>query len=215
MRKIKTRTIWISVAVSFVLAIGLILAVTQTKGAWTNVIIVLLAIDFIYMTIAIQIASTRTFRYRSKAMKYPTKAFVFSKEEIDLKLKKKGYKLRNTPFGQSYLLVDKEAAFKVVLVRNCEKYFGQEEQDAPKSANKDLEKCKKFIGFEIFLDYDEDTLRKLPDFCIQGQNVFYAGFYYDEEQKQLICPNYMEPSEQFNEMYAKIQEDAGLAPSEE
>lgn len=191
--KIKTRTIWISVLISFILAVGLIVGVTQTKGAWTNVVIVLLAIDFIYMTIAIQFASTRTFRYRMKPKKYPQKKYVFD-PSIENKLTAMGYQQRNTPYGQSYLKVDKEHAYKVVLVKNKEKYFNQEQQNnARPSSNKALEKCRKFIGFEIFLDWDEEVLRKLPDFCIQGENVYYAAFYYD--QTVLICPNHEDAKE--------------------
>ena len=56
MRNIKARYIWISVAVSFLIAVGLIIGVTYTKGAMTTFVIVVLAMVFIYMTIAIQIA---------------------------------------------------------------------------------------------------------------------------------------------------------------
>ncbi|MCM1130326.1 MAG: hypothetical protein NC087_02575 [Anaeroplasma bactoclasticum] len=209
MRNIKTRYLWISVAVSFLLAVGLIIGVTQTKGAWTQVFIVLIAIVFIYMTIAIQMASVKSFRYKPKPKNYPTKSYLYLAEDMDENLQKKGYKPRVTPYGISYLKVDKTNAYKIVLVRNCEKYFNQdEEQNNSIPPNKSLEKCKKFIGFEIFYDYDEDTLRKIPDFNLQGNNVYYSGLYI--EDNKITCPNYIEPTEDFSNLYEAIKSDLML-----
>ncbi len=209
MRNIKTRYLWISVAISFLIAVGLIIGVTFTKGAWTQVCIVLIAIVFIYMTITIQIASVKSFRYKPKPKNYPTKSYLYPTEDMDENLKKKGYKPRVTPYGISYLKVDKTNAYKIVLVRNCEKYFNQDEdQNNTTSPNKSLEKCKKFIGFEIFYDYDEDALRKLPDFNLQGNNVYYSGLYI--EDNKITCPNYIEPTEDFSELYETIKNDLML-----
>lgn len=209
MGKMKLRTLWISVGISFLIAVGLILGVTQTKGALTTVFIVLIAIVFIYMTIAIQIASTKTFRYKAKPIKYPSKSYKFNKESVDLNLKKSGYKLRNANYGQNYLKIDKENAYKVVIVRNNENYFNQEAEEV-KKPNNDLAKCKKFIGIEIFLDYNEETLKRLPDFCLQGENVYYAGLYYKEDKRELICPNYVEPIGVFEELLNNINKDLNL-----
>ena len=96
MRNIKAKYIWISVAISFLLGVGLLVGVTFTQGAWTNVCIVLIAIVFIYMTLAIQMASVKTFRYRPKAKKYPQMRYTMLQEDIDEILKKKGYKQRNS-----------------------------------------------------------------------------------------------------------------------
>ncbi|MDE6414025.1 MAG: hypothetical protein K2K48_01295 [Anaeroplasmataceae bacterium] len=213
MKNIKARYIWISVAVSFLIAIGLIIGVTQTKGAWTQVFIVLIAIVFIYMTIAIQMASVKSFRYKPKPKNYPTMSYQYPTLDMDENLKKKGYKPRVTPYGVSYLKVDGTNAFKIVLVRNCEKYFNQEEEKENKSSpNRSLEKCKKFIGFEIFYDYDEDTLRKLPDFNLQGNNVYYSGLYVEEHK--ITCPNYIEPTEDFSELYETMKDDLKLTALE-
>ena len=59
LNKIKTRYIWLSIALCFLAAIGLIIGITQMEAPWTTVVIVILAIIFIYMTVAIQVASTR------------------------------------------------------------------------------------------------------------------------------------------------------------
>ncbi|MDE5714952.1 MAG: hypothetical protein K2I42_02360 [Anaeroplasmataceae bacterium] len=213
MRNIKARYIWISVAVAFLAAIGLIIGVTYTKGNMTTFVIVLIAIVFIYMTIAIQIASAKTFRYKAKKIVYPKRNYSFSVEDFDSLLKQKGYKPRTTPYGMSYLRVDALNAYKVVLIKNAQKYFNPEENEQASSPNKSLEKCQKFIGFEIFLDYDEETLNKLPDFNIQGNNIYYSGLY--KQEKQLCCPNYIEPKEEFINLYQSILEDLELKTIEE
>ena len=213
MRKIKVRYLWISVAISFVVAIGLILGVTQTSGNWTTFMIVLIAADFIYMTVAIQVASTRTFRYKAKPRKYPTIQYNISSVDLDSILKKKGYKSRNTQFGSIYLKVSGINAYRVSLIKDYDKYFNQEETQENIPVNKDLEKCKKFIGFEIFYTYDDDTLVKMPDFCIQGDYIYYSGFYINEGL--LSCPNYIKPSEEFIPLYEQLKEDLELSNIEE
>lgn len=207
MNKLKLKYLWIGVAISFVVGAILVFLVTLTEGFWTNFVIVLIAIDFIFMTIAIQIASSRTFKFKPKPINYPKKEYSFSKENIDNKLKKLGYKQRNADYGFSYLKVDGEFAYKIVFVKNNEKYFNQEEKDIEPSNNKDLQKCKKFIGVEIFLDYNDETLKRLPDFCLQGENVYYAGMYFNLETKTLVCPNYIEPSDTFKDLLANIHKD--------
>lgn len=207
MRNVKPKYLWISVAISFLIAVGLILGVTQTSGAITKVFIVLIAIVFIYMTIAIQIASMRTFRYKPKQKKYPTIAYQCLECDMDERLRKLGYKPRVTSYGISYLKIEGTNAYKIVLVRNCEKYFNNDD-DNNSAPNRSLERCKKFIGFELFYDYDEDALRKIPDFNLQGDRVYYSGLY--KEDNSFVCPNYIEPSEEFIELYNNIRSDIGL-----
>lgn len=208
MRNIKARYIWISVGISFLLGAGLIVGVTFTEGIWTKVCIVLIAVVFIYMTLAIQMASVKTFRYKPKPKHYPQIEYTLPEGDLDELLKKKGYKQRVEPYGCTYLKVQIPNAYKVVFIRNSEKYFNPEKEQTNTSGNKSLEKCEKFIGFEIFYDYDEETLRKLPDFNLQGDKVYYSGLYV--EDKKLICPNYLEPSTEFLNLYEQIKKDLNL-----
>ncbi len=205
--KIKTRYLWISIAVCFLAAVGLIIGVTQLEAPWTTVIIVLLAIIFIYMTVAIQVVSTRTFRYKPKKVNYTTKEFTLTNADIESTIKSKGYKKRDVPYGLSFIKVVGVNAYKIVLIKDKVKYFEpNDESNLP--TEKSLEKCKRFIGFEIFLDYDEEALSKLVDFNIQGSNIYYGGFYI--EGNKLICPNYVEPNEYFNDLYNTIVTDLDI-----
>lgn len=206
--KIKTKYLWISIAICFLAAIGLIIGVTQLEAPWTTVVIVLLAIIFIYMTVAIQIASTRSFRYKPKKVNYQTKEFDIPNADIESAIKSKGYKKRTVPYGLSFIKVVGVNAYKIVLIKDFEKYFEPtDESNLP--AEKALEKCKRFIGFEVFVDYDEEVLSKLVDFNIQGDNLYYGGFYLNENK--LICPNYVEPNEYFNDLYNTIITDLGIS----
>ena len=212
MGKIKVKYLWIGIAILFVVGCALVFGVTQTEGFWTDVVIVLIAADFINMTIAIQVATSRTFKFKAKPIDYDKKEYEFSKG-IEVTLKKLGYRQKEAVYGHNYLKVMWEVAYKIVFVKDFEKYFNQEETPS-KSSNKELEKCKKFIGVELFLKYDEDTLNKLPDFCLQGENVYYAGFYFDSEKNVLVCPNYIEPSDNFKEHLNVIHKDLNMIEKE-
>lgn len=213
MRNIKTKYIWISVVISFLIACGLIFAVTQTEGVWTNVVIVLIAVVFIYTTIAIQIAATRSFRYKPKPKHYTQKKFVIQPTQLDDLLKAKGYKPRVTPYGISYLKVDVPNAYKVVLIKDATKYFQPEESTTSPKPDKNLEKCQKFIGCEIFLDVNEEVLKKLPDFNIQGDKIYYAGYYVEDQR--MICPNFLDPLEPFKDLYQTILSDLEISEEQE
>ena len=93
--RMKTRYLWISIALCFLAAIGLIIGVTQLKDPWTTVVIVILAIIFIYMTIAIQVVSTRTFRYKPKKINYQTKEYELNNVDLESVIKAKGFKKTN------------------------------------------------------------------------------------------------------------------------
>ena len=207
MEKINVKYLWIGIAISFVIGCLLVFGVTQTEGIWTDVFIVLIAADFIVMTIGIQIASSKTFRFKMKPVNYDIKEYSFSKG-IEVTLKKNGYKQRETLYGHNYLKVIGDVAYKIIFIKDFEKYFKQDEEEPKKSSNKDLEKCKKFIGVELFLNYDDETLKKLPDFCLQGENVYYAGFYCNNNV--LVCPNYIEPTDTFKEHLNVIHKDLNL-----
>lgn len=209
LNRIKTKYLWISIAVCFVLAVGLIIGVTFLKDPWITVVIVILAIIFIYMTIAIQVVSTRTFRYKPKKQNYTVKEYILNDEDINKTIKSKGYKARVVPYGISYIKIVGTNAYKIVIINNQEKYFEPVEEEHKGNTEKGLDKCKRFIGFEIFLDYNEETISKLVDFNIQGNNIYYGGLY--KEDNKLICPNYIQPSELFNDLYNTILTDLDIS----
>ena len=63
-------------------------------------------------------------------------------------------------------------------------------------------------NIELFYDYDQDTINKLPDFCLQGDKVYYSAYYL--EDNSLVCLNFVEPNEGFKDIYKNIINDLNL-----
>ena len=181
MRKLSKKTNWILVGVLFLFAMLLIALCTFAEGNWPKVLMVFLAIDFIVLTILVQWASFQTFRFKAKPINYPTKDFAGSFEELENNLKKVGFEQRKEAYGKSFLKIDGTNAYKCSIVVDVEKYFNPSEEKEQSKPNKALEKCTKFIGFDIFHHIDENNLVKLPDFSLQGNNIFYTALLYQEE----------------------------------
>lgn len=197
MKRLSKKTLWIMVAVAFLLAIVLIVCCALASGVWGNVIVVLLVIDFIFLTIGVQVAAFQTFKYKPKLQKCPQKDFEGKYDDLKKHLLDLKYKERKTPYGSSFLKIIKDTAYKCVLVDDVEKYFAEPtEETNTSSSNKDLDKCKRFIGLEIFYQIDEANLVKLQDFTFQGKNVYYTALLY-QENDLFKCLNYQEPKDEF------------------
>ena len=209
MKNIKLKYVWLSIILAFILSCVFVYLCSITKGALLTFMIVLLVITFIYMTVAVQYAGAKTFKYKPKAIIYPTINYECEVNNLEEILKKCGFKERKAPYGLSYLKIKNKIAYKVVLVKEEDKYFNQEEDNQEVPVNKELEKCTKFIGFEIFINISEQNLYRLPDFSIQGKNVYYTA-YYASSENELSCLNYLKPNEDYNEAYNNLITDLKL-----
>lgn len=206
MKKLRLSTLWIIVVLLFLAAIGLIVACAYTDNIWNTITIILLAIDFLALTILVQYVSFRTFNYKPRVKKYPQKKYQTEKnlEEELIALK---YLERKREYGKSFLKVENKNAYKVVLIDDVIKYFNQEEDDNIEP-NKDLEKCTKFLGIEIFNEIDESSLNKIPDFTIQADKVYYTALIKQDDK--YICLNYQEPLDNHKDNFNKVLNDLGL-----
>lgn len=213
MRRLKTRTIWIIVGIAFLLAILLIIACAFSKGIWTNVIIVLLVIDFIVLTIGVQAASFQTFRYKMKPVNHPTKTFSGDYYSLAKRLEVLKYSKRKMRYGVSYLKINNEVAYKCVLVEDVAKYFDPNPEETAGEGNKALNKCKRFIGIEIFKCIDEANVHKLADFSLQGKNIYYTALL-NQDNNVLKCLNYVEPNGDFKMDFDNILHDLGITMEE-
>ncbi|MBE6136862.1 MAG: hypothetical protein E7176_00500 [Erysipelotrichaceae bacterium] len=203
MKKLSKKATWIIVAALFVLAILLIIACTFAQGNWPKVLMVILGIDFIALTLLIQRASILTFRYKPKT-NYITKDYTGEFDSIPASLKKCGFTERKEAYGKSFLWIEGTIAYKCNLVLDIEKYFNQQvEEETNTKPNKALEKCDRFIGFEVFKEIDEDNLVKLPDFSLQGTNIYYTALLYQEDNL-FKCLNYLEPDEKFVDAFNRL-----------
>lgn len=214
MRKLSKKALWIILAIAFVLAIFLVFLCTIAEGAWLYVILVFLAIDFIFLTIGVQAASFQTFKYNPKKRKFNTIDYNGDYYNLRALLKKNSYKERKTDYGFSFIKVYNEFALKCVLVDDYDNYFNQaSNQEESSSGNSELDKCSKFVGIEIFKEIDEANIDKLPDFSLQGKNIYYTALL-NQEDNLLKCLNYVEPNEEFKEGYNKIFIDLEITKKE-
>lgn len=188
MRKLKTSTIWIITGIVFVVTMGLLFSAAFTNGVWNKIVVIGIIAGFILLTLLVQYASFRTFQHKHK-IKYPVKSYLFN-GDIEKLLKDKGFKERKTNYGLSYLLIKNKVAYKVVLVDDSVKYFEPvEEKNVPK--NKELDNCKSFIAFELFYNITDDLERKIVEFSIQGDKVYYTAFTKTDDG--FFCHNYLAP----------------------
>ena len=212
MKKIKARTLWIIVAILFLIAIGLIFAVQYTSGGLNKFLLVSLVICFILITILIQFASLKSFG-KSRNIKYDEIEYKTNLDNIEDELIKLGYKKSKRNYGASYLLIKDTHAYKIAIVNNSNKYFSNTEEDTS-APNKELDKCETFMGIEIFNEIDEANFNKLKEFTIQTKNIYYTAFV-KMENGNYKCLNYEAPNDIHSECYNKILEDLHFTQVEE
>lgn len=210
-KPIKPLYLWLGFLGSLLLSILLIVIVTKKQDS--KVFLVLLVITFIAMTIFLQTAIARTFRYKPKPKRYVKKEYPL--EDFDLleqRLLAEKFILKRAKFGIGFIKIEGKIAYKVVLIKDSETYFSQsQEEEAPQQQpTKGLDKCEKFIGFEIFSEMTNDVVNKTPDFSFQGKNVFYDGLYYNAETKRLIEPNVINKDEVHLDAYVHLMSILGL-----
>ncbi len=215
MKKLSKKALWSILGIAFILAILLVYLCTIAEGAWLYVILVLLAIDFIFLTIGVQAASFQTFKYNPKKRKFNTLDYNGDYYNLRTLLKKNKYKERRVPYGYSYIRVNGEFALKCVLVDDFNKYFNQvNQEEESNSNNSELDKCSKFVGIEIFKEIDEANIDKLSDFTLQGKNIYYTALL-NQDNYLLKCLNYEEPNIDFKEGYDQIFKDLEITLLEE
>lgn len=207
MKNIRARYIWIAAGILLLIAIGLIIAVQYAKGVLNTICLVSLIICFILITILIQVASIKSFS-KKRIIKYDEKIFKTSLSSIEDNLKKLGYKESKRSFGKSFLLIKDKRAYKVSFVNSSEAYFSNVEDEY--EPNKELDKCKTFIGIEIFNEIDENNYHKLTDFTIQTKNVYYTALVKMEDGNYK-CLNYEVPNDSHKESYEKLFNDICLS----
>lgn len=209
LKNIKARYLWIATGVLFLLTIGLVVLLVTVKEVNKTAITVCMIIGFILMTFLIQAASYKTFRFKPKKEPANPKTY---KTDLDLLevLRKNKYKERKRSYGISFLKIQKPNAFKVTLVTDPDAYFNPDDSDNTEG-DKELDKCDRMIGFEIFLNYREDDIEKFRDYSIQGQNIYYTSFYrLSEDSNEFVCANYIEPLEAHKRNYDALIEELGL-----
>ena len=146
---------------------------------------------------------SRYFEKKFKKKKYKPKYFYLeSLKSIDEALKKCDAKITKFDFGTSYLYIRNKVAYKIVIINSPDIYFNNKvEEQKNVKANKQLESCEKFIGFEIFDSQNEEVIDKTSLYTFQSEKFYYAGFYYLKDDNILVQTNFEQPNDNNHENY--------------
>lgn len=201
MKRLNRKVLIILILITLILGVVFIFATTKVSDNLNKVFLVATIIDFIALTFLVQAFGFQS--SKPKKIKYPQMDYNSEFEYSDLNevLASNGFKKSKRSYGNSYLLIDGKTAIKVSLIDDFSNYFDNEQKES-NAQNKELEKCDKFVGIEIFKEVDEASLDKLPLFTIQGKNVYFTALLY-QENKLFKCLNYELPNEDFIESYDK------------
>ncbi len=214
MKMLKKWQLWTIFLVTIIVAVLLI---------WWNlyatnrtIVTILLVIDFLIMTFALQMAIASTFKYKPKPKHYKKANHPFDVDNFADKLIKNGYTQKSTRFGFGFMKIIGKTAYKIVCITDANEYLKpaeeltEEENKKQKAETPGLSKCTRFVGFEVFLDHNQKVLERLPDFSFQGKNIFYEGFYYDGDTKNLVEVNVIKPDEEFRAAVETLRKDLGV-----
>ena len=210
MRQIKKRYLWLTFLISLVVGVLIILELSKQED--NSLLLILMVIDFVIMTISLNTAVSRSFKYKPKPKKCVVKTYNGpSSKEIDKNLLKLGFNKKGARFGHGYIKVDGKTAYKIVIIDEPTKYFTTAENIANEAKENDkptagIDQCEKFFGFEIFMKVDEEVKKKILDFSFQGKNIFYDGLYFDSEIGKYVEPDHLNPKPDFVDGYNKMLE---------
>ena len=208
----RARTYWLISLVLFLLAIGFVLLCIYSPGESNTIFIVLMTIDLILMTFAIQIAIQKSIKYRPKPEVFEGKRYQKT-IDFDEALKLHGFTLRNRHIGRSYIKIEGKKAFKVVIINDSSTYFDNVEEPKDEQLSHRLDQCNRFTGLEIFINHDEKLNERVIDFSFQTDKVYYTALV--RENDEYICKNYIEPSDKHKDNYNKLLNILGLNVIEE
>ena len=209
LKNVKAKYLWIACGIVFLITIGMIILLITVKDINTTVVSIVMIIGFVLMTFLIQAASFKSFQFKAKKEKANPKAYISDKDLLEV-LRNNRYKERKRSYGVSFLKIQKPNAYKVTLVTDADSYFNPPDIDN-QEGDKELDKCDRMIGFEIFLNYREEDIDRFKDYSIQGQNIYYTSFYkVSDDSNQYICQNYIEPLEVHKRNYDFLMEELGL-----
>lgn len=132
-----------------------------------------------------ELSSRAVLKRINKKNSNPKAYSINSFDSIVSTLKSQNPDITKFNFGTNYLFVKGEIAYRICIVENNELYFNRETKEESK-ANKKLDKCTKFYGFEIFKNPTPEIISKIELFTFQSDKICYSGYYYKPEDNQLI-----------------------------
>ncbi|MGM9972251.1 MAG: hypothetical protein ACI35W_07565 [Anaeroplasmataceae bacterium] len=173
-----------------------------------TITLILLIILFLITGTLFELAITKSLTRKPKENYNEIIHEFVSYEEMVNSLRENKFNSHKLSYGETFIKIIDETAYKVIFIKDLEKYLEPTEKDKLGSNTKGLDDCKRFVGFEIFYDYDDDMKIKMRNFSFCGDKVLYEGFYVTENE--IVEPNYIEPSLEFKDDYEKLKEILGI-----
>lgn len=207
LKNIKARYLWITFAVCVVIC-GIVVYLTTFLNNKTATLIILMIL-FIFTGTVFEVAISKSFMNKAIKKEYHEVTHeIVLYDDMVKSLRDNAFNSHKMSYGTSFIKIIDDVAYKVIFINDVNKYKEPLESDKNGTKTKGLDDCKRFIGFEIFFDYDEDILDKMRDFSFCGEKVYYEGFYVTDNS--LIEPNHVEPLEEFIDNYNMFKEILGI-----
>ncbi len=183
-----------SLVISLIFAILYLYSVINDTVLFVGCIIAFLIMSFALNEVTARIVSKKFEKKFSNPKIYCI--------EDDLEVSLKGISCSKLNFGKTYLYINKDIAYKIVVIEDNDLYFNNNNDKSNSPSNSKLDKCNKYYGLEFFNNVNEDIIRKLELYTFQSEKIFYTAFY--KENETLIQANYEKPREEHIENFEHI-----------
>ncbi len=188
LKKASSKKIWLLMLLNF--GITSLLFGLYLIGIIKSDIILILStiICFFLMTFFINEITKRMVEKKFQA-KYKPKNYNADVNKI-YEILSKNSNLVEGEYGKNYLHINNKTAFKILFIKDNDKYFNNKITENTKG-NKKLEECNFFFGLEIFLDPNPELIKKIQQYTFQSEKIFYTGFYLQDDK--LVQAHYEQP----------------------
>lgn len=173
----------------------------------------LVIIFSVLFVISMNLLVARIAVFKPKPIKYPQAYYSGDGvATLESKLKNQGFKVVKRSFGTGFIKIENKVAYKILLVEDPDKYFNNDD-DTTQETTKGIDKCKRFVGFEIFYEKTEEVIKRIPDFSFKGDKILYEGFLYDASTDTYIETNKIDTTPH-EEYYNRMMEFVGFVKKE-
>lgn len=211
LKNLKTRYLWIMFGVMVVVS-GLMTFVCTTINNQTLSLIILIIL-YLITGAFFEMAIARLFE-RKHQIKYNEVIYEYVKEEdIVESLRKNAFNSHKLSYGKAFIKIVDKTVYKVIFIKDMNNYKNPSEEDSKGTKTKGIDDCTKFIGVELFYDYDDEMKEKIRDFSFCGEKVYYTGLYVKEDS--LVKPNHIPPTEDFKDDYDNFMKILGINSEKE
>ncbi len=197
LKNIKARYLWIMFIISLIICMLAIWGCAYLNNKTATMII--LVVLFIISGFIFQTAVSKSMIIKQEKRKYtPITNESISIESTIALLREEKFSSHKMSFGTSFTKIVNDTVLKVTFINDTNKYFNSNNEEIGSNVA-GINEAKRFLGFEIFSDVNDELISKIGDFSFNGEKVHFEGFYIKDDL--LIEANYLEPYEDMKESY--------------